>query len=283
MSKSEALLAMDDEGKISAVYYFYLSLDNVPVSEKQRHFESLFDLRQNLTWYLSTLGLKESGETLPEDDGKLEKYLVEKIKNPEVIEYFSIAMPDFAGFKEDVIRLCEEAINRFEDDERYEGIVEEIDSLLMGSPRGISSYDGRKYLWQFIMYSVSENLLTEQRRRFLKHFARIAGIDKSVLNEMEEAALSFTAIGKKRTEAKTSDAPYSKVIAVLSVIDTEEGDAIKRLYEVYGLSNDDGADETDDEEDDYDDGTPIIEKIGQGVVDVLDGIADKLSDFAAKL
>jgi len=283
MSKSEALLAMDDEGKISAVYYFYLSLDKVSVDEKQKHFQALFDLRQNLTWYLSTLGLKEDGETLPEDDGRLEKYLVEKIKKPEVIEYFSIAMPDFAGFKDEVIRLCEEAISQFEDEERYEEITEEIDRLLAGSPCGISSYAGRKYLWLFIMYSVSVNLLTEQRRRFLRHFARIAGIDKSLLTEMEEAALSFVSIGKRRIEAKTSEEPYSKVIAVLSIIDTEESDAVQRLNTVIGLSIDEDTDKSDADSEDYDDGTSIIEKIGQGVVDVLDGIADKLGDFAARI
>jgi hypothetical protein len=286
MSGSKEGFAKNGDAKITAAFYYYLSLDGVPADEKRKHIEALFNIRQSLIWYLSTLGLKDGNETVPENEGELDKYLAGKISNPEGIENFSIAMPDFDNFKEDVIRHCEETAVGFEDDERYERISEEIDSLLKDSPNGILSYGKLKYLWLFIMYSASASLLTAQRRRFLKHFARITDIDEPVLKEMEETALAFSVIGKKRTDAKKSDDAYSKVIAALSAIDAEEKDALKKLYSLLGTSSngkcdDDSEDESDDCYNDED--APILEKMGQGVIDFLSGIADKLDDFANRL
>jgi hypothetical protein len=272
-------LQMNGDAKIVAVFYFYLSLDKVSSSEKRKHFEALFNIRQSLIWYLSTFGLKDVNEMVPEDEIKLDMYLAGKIKNPEGIENFSIAMMDFDYFKEKIIKYCEETVNGFDDDERHDRIVEEIDYLLKDSPNGILSYDKLKYLWIFLIYSIGANLLTDKRRRFLKHFIRITDIERSVYNELEDIANNLAAIGMKRIEAKASDKAYSKVIAALSVMDNEESDALKRLCVVFGMYTN----ESDGESVDCNDDKPIYEKIRLKALDFLEKVADKLDDFADRL
>jgi len=285
LSKTMLCGSMDNDAKIAAAFYLYLSLDSVSADEKRKHFEAIFNIRQSLIWYLSTLGLKDRDETVPENEIDLDRYLAGKLKNPEGIENFSIAMSDFDNFKEDIIESCEEAIQGFEKDECYERICEEIDSLIDGSPNGILSYGKLKYLWQFIIYSTSSNLLTTNRRRFLKHFLRIADIEPSIFKEMEETALAFIAIGKKRMDAIKSNETYSKVVATLSAIDTEETNTLKKLYRLFSQVSNESCDEPENESEGCyrDEDTPIIEKIGWSVVDFLNGIADKLDDFAARL
>ena len=60
---------------------------------------------------------------------------------------------------------------------------------------------------------------------------------------------------------------------------------IKKLFGLLSMLPNEGDDESEGESGDCyrDEDTPILEKIGQGVVDFLNGIADKLDDFAAKL
>jgi hypothetical protein len=273
-------LQLNGDAKIAAAFYFYLSLDKLSSSEQRKHFEALFNIRQSLIWYLSTFGLKDVNEMVPEDEINLDMYLAGKIKNPEGIENFSIAMMDFDYFKEKIIKYCEKAVSGFDDDERHDRIIEEIDYLLKDSPNGILSYDKLKYLWIFIIYSVGASILTDSRRRFLKHFIRITDIERSVYNELEDIANNLAAIGKKRIEAKASDKAYSKVIAALSVMDNEESDVLKRLCVVFGMYSNESDGES---EDCYDDDKPIYEKLRLKALGFLEKIADKLDDFADRL
>ena len=141
-----------------------------------------------------------------------------------------------------------------------------------------STYGNSSYI------SKRGHILTAPQRKFLKHFTRIAGIGASIFNEMEETALAFIAIGKKRTDAKTSEEIYAKVAAALSALDTLETDTFKKLYSLLGVSQKENGEEPDDSGDcDNDEDASILEQIGQGVVDFLGGIADKLDDFAGRL
>jgi hypothetical protein len=279
-SGNEEDLRMNGDEKITAAFYYYLSLDKLSSGEKRKHLEALFNIRQSLIWYLTTLGLKDPNETVPEDENYLDKYLAGKIKNPEGIENFSIAMMDFDYFKDKIIKHCEKVISCFEEDEQHERIVEEIDYLLKDSPNGILSYGKLKYLWIFIIYSTGANLLTDNRRRFLKHFIRITDIELSVYKELEEIAHILVAIGKRRIEAKASDKAYSKVVSALSVMDNEESDELKKLFAVLGMYSSESDGES---EDCYDDDKPIYEKLRLKALGFLEKVADKLDDFADRL
>jgi hypothetical protein len=287
LTSAERMSDLDDNVQIAALYYYYLSLDRISGEEKKRHLETLFDIRRSLEWYLSTLGLKNSDEKLPEDDENLDRYLNEKLKNPEVVENFCIAIDGFADAKDDIIRLCEETIAEFPADERYERIVEEIDRILLASLNTIVSYTSKKYFWVFVMYSSSANILSEQKRKFLKHFARIAEIDKTMLPEMESLAKAIVDIGKKRSEIKSSDDSYSKVVAALALLDTEEAETTQRLNKLLGIESEEEDEDTDEDDDDR---SPVeklavdaIEVVGGAVAGALNGIADVLDDLVLKL
>jgi hypothetical protein len=97
-----------------------------------------------------------------------------------------------------------------------------MDRLSADSNSGFLSFNSRKFLWDFVLYSVSTGILAGEKVKYLNHLCRITGIDKTVLLEMEEAAKSITALGKKRLEAKASDEAYSKVVDILGMLDAEE-------------------------------------------------------------
>ncbi|GHV72385.1 hypothetical protein AGMMS49928_29170 [Spirochaetia bacterium] len=317
MSKSEWNLGWNDDAKVAAILYCYLSLDKTESEEKGKHFTALVDVKQNLDWYLSTVGLKTAGEKLPEDDADLEKYLNGKLKQaglplvhaserlfPTILGgkcgakpttdfevVFSPSLVDISDEKEEIVNYYDEVIAKFPDDERYECIVEEMDRLAADSNSGFTTFNSRKFLWGFVIYSVSAGILTGEKQKYLNHFCRITGIDKSVLSEMEETAKSIVALGKKRHEAKASDETYSKVVGVLETLDADE----KALHEkvstlLYPGENteDDGGDGEESSHDKLygpwaNENSPFLEKVVGTVCNVLDGIADGLGDLAAKL
>jgi hypothetical protein len=273
MSKSEWNLGWNGDAKVTAVYYCYLSLDKADSEEKCKHFATLFDVKQNLDWYLSTLGLKTPDEKLSENDADLEAP-------------YSLAFDGFADVKDEIANYCDELIAKFTDDERYERIVEEMDRLSADSYSGFLSVSARKYLWVFVLYSVSAGILVDEKLKYLNHFCRIVGIDKSVLSEMEEAAKSIIALGKKRLATKASDEAYSKVVSILETLDAEEQtlhEKVNTLLHHEKESDDDESCEEKIYEPWADVDSSLIEKIGGTVMNVLDGIADGLSEFAGKL
>jgi len=66
---------------------------------------------------------------------------------------------------------------------------------------------------------------------------------------------------------------------------TEEAYSLKRLYSLLGIHQNEGDEESDGESGDCycDEDTPILEKIGNGLVNFLNNLADMLDDFANKL
>ncbi|GHT63763.1 hypothetical protein FACS1894110_02160 [Spirochaetia bacterium] len=315
MSKSEWNLGWNDDAKVAAIYYCYLSLDKTDSEEKSRCFAELFDTKRNLDWHLSTLGLKSSNEKLPENEIDLEAYLKTKLKVPDIAAHcgnflktiilggllplksspyfevpYSLAFDDFSKVKDEIVKYYDEVIAKFAEDERYECIVEEMDRLSADSYSGFLSPDSRKYLWVFVLYSVSTGILAGEKQKYLNHFCRIIGLDKSVLSEMEETAKSIIALGKKRLEIKASDEAYSKVVGVIETLDAEE----QALHEKVGSliyafkDTEDGGRDGEESSDDKiyepyaDEDSPLLEKIGGTTMNVLEGIANGLEDFASK-
>jgi hypothetical protein len=206
---------------------------------------------------------------------------------------YSLAFDDFSNAKDEIVKYCDEVIAKFSDDERYECIVEEMDRLSADSNSGFLSFNSRKFLWGFVLYSVSAGILAGEKVKYLNHFCRITGIDRTVLSEMEDTAKTFVAIGKKRKDAKTSTRPYAEVVAELAALDVDEATAHKTLCTLLGLAADDEIRDDAFCDSDYTPTNPleqigdgiceIIEGVTGGVCDVIDGIADGLWEFSEKL
>ncbi|GHV45877.1 hypothetical protein AGMMS49546_32800 [Spirochaetia bacterium] len=316
MSKSKWNLGWNDDTKVAAIYYCYLSLDKTEVGEKRRHFSTLFVNKQNLDWYLSTLGQKTPYEKLPENDTDLEGYLKNKLKKPgplvqsyrvltsaifgklgpsksaSVFEVpYYLGFDNFSAVKDEIVKYYDEVIAKFPDDERYECIVEEIDRLAEDSNSGFTTFNSRKFLWGFVMYSVSNDILNCEKLKYLNHFCRISGLDKSFLSELIEAAKLFIALGTKRLEAKASNEAYSKVVGVIETLDAEEQalhEKVDSLIYAFKDTEDGGRDGEESSDDKIyepyaDEDSPLLEKIGGATMNILEGIANGLEDFASKL
>ncbi|GHU14336.1 hypothetical protein FACS1894161_4940 [Spirochaetia bacterium] len=133
--------------------------------------------------------------------------------------------------------------------------------------------------------------MTGEKQKYLNHFCRIAELDKSVLSEMEETAKSIVALGKKRLEVKASDESYSKVLGVLETLDADEqalSEKVSTLLYPGENAEDDGGDDEESSHDKIyepwaDEDSPLHEKIGGAAMNILEGIANGLEDFAAKI
>ena len=294
--RTKDISSLDDEVKLAAAFYLYLALGNTSAQERTKHFETLFDPRQNIGWFLELLGRLEPGEALPEDIEEFDAFFEGRIKKPDIIENYSFAIPDFSEAKQEAIDFAEGIITSCEDDERYEEISETIDCLLLQdffSPykRMFGLFRNRessnlKYLWVLTVYSINAGLLTGEKRKYLKHFCRITNIETSVFSGMEEAAKRLIELGRKRKEVLSSSESYKSVRKTLSSLENEEEALQKSIAVLLGLSGDcDEDDEEEDEEDeDYD--NSIGDKIADGVIGVITGVTDAvtgvidgLSDF----
>jgi hypothetical protein len=310
MSDKETMSNWGSDEKIAAIFYYYLSLGNDSAEEKVARFSELFDVKKSVEGYLNTMGLLDQGETVPDDDDEVDRFLRKKLPKTEVLEHFCIAFDKFAEVKDEVIRMCEETLAGFADEERYELIVDEIDRL-----RGVAAHSGlwndfplwwqtltnsgtldlnvREYLWAFVFASVEKGELSDAQRKFLRHFCRVVGLDKDVLNAMEGVAKQFVTIGKNRKDAKTGTRPYAEVVAELAALDTDEAVAHQTLSTLLGLDSGNAGEESDGDSTESsdekiyepwaDEDSSVIEKLAGATMNVLDGIADGLSEFAGKL
>jgi tetratricopeptide (TPR) repeat protein len=271
-----------DDVKAALIYYLYLALDTGSAKERTSHFQKLFEVRGNIEWLLMTLGLMESGEELPKDDDSLDRFTSERLKKPDILENYSIAFKDFSSVKNEIAETAEKIIAECNDDDRYERLVEHIDRLLDENPDEITGQASRKYLWVFVMFSISEGILTGEKKKFLKHFSRLAEIDKNILPEMEFTAQSLVELGRKRTLMKSSDESYSKVVKTLVELNSKEQDLQKNLNKLLGADND--ADFDVLKEDDSYSEPPFVERliegVGYGIADILNGVADAIDDLS---
>jgi hypothetical protein len=272
MKPKEQIAQWDAETRLIAVYGLYLALDNEQKQDRDRQFEKLFDIKKNIAWYLNVLGLMEPGEKLPEDSGALDALVASRLKQPDTLENYSLAFSGFGRKKIETIRFTDGVIDDGGED-RHEQLTETIDLLLSGNPCGIASYAARKCLWVFVMFSVSERILTEKKRKFLRHFCRVAELDSSQLPEMEMTAKLLVDLGKKRMEAKSSEGSYAEVLKTLAALDAEEQSLQDRVIALLGKSENESAFENDDETGDFEEES-FLDKAGNAVIDVVEGVTD---------
>jgi hypothetical protein len=215
----------------------------------------------------------EPGENLPDDGRALDALVAARLKQPDKFENYSLAFSAFDRKKNEVIRFADSSVDDGGDD-RHEQLIETIDLLLSAKPCGVTSYAARKCLWVFVVFSVSEGVLTDRKRKFLRHFSRVAELDTSLLPEMEEAAKSIVGIGKKRIEAKASDGSYAAVLATLAGLDGEEQALQRHISGLFGMGEGEYSSEENDEDiGDYEEES-FFDKAGNAVVDVIEGVTD---------
>jgi hypothetical protein len=269
MKQKETIVSWNDETKLAAIYHLYLALDKTPQEDWNRRLEELFDIRQNLGWYLGVMGLLEPGETLPEDSKAL---AAERLKRPDTFENYCLAFNDFSKVKNAVTDFTESVIHDSGDD-RYEQLVETIDFLVADNPCCITTYAARKCLWIFVMFPVSTDTFTENKKKFLRHFTRAVELDKSLIAEMETLAKSFVELGKKRAVMKVSNESYAVVVTALAAFTAEEQTLHTAVSGKLGQVDNEADFDEDDETDEVEDES-FFDKAGNAVVDIIEGVSD---------
>jgi hypothetical protein len=272
MKQKEQIAQWDDETRLAAVYALYLALDNEQKQDRDRQFGKLFDIRQNIAWYLNVMGLMEPGEKLPEDSGALDAVVAARLKRPDTLESYTLAFSGFDRKKIEAIRFADGVVDEGGDD-RHEQLIEAIDLLLSGNPCGIASYAARKCLWVFVVFSLSERILSDRKRKFLRHFCRVAELDAPLMPEMETTAKLLVDLGKQRMEAKSSDGNYAAVLKTLAELDAGEQALQDRVIALLGKSENESAFEDDNEAGEFEEES-FLDKAGNAVVDVIEGVTD---------
>lgn len=161
------------------------------------------------------------------------KYLFEKRKTIEIFYYFlaidgevtvdekdkfdEIAMeidPDaYVEYKDELLSHCNTYIdNAKKDNDFYDLIQEEVDRILDESDAEIiEGVSRRLMLWDLYVLSMGDNVIDESEKRLIGHVARVLGVEKSVILEMEQLIQTAMLISKQLDDLNSSNRNYSEI------------------------------------------------------------------------
>lgn len=123
-------------------------------------------------------------------------------------------LPDiYEDIKEDIIAECEKVLSSIApDDNRYDVIIENLDEAL--SVKADSETNGmlsRLLMWDMLTIAYSDDLFSEDERRFTDHTARKLGIDKSIYTEMIQYIGTAVSVQKQLDILTISNRPYAEI------------------------------------------------------------------------
>lgn len=141
--------------------------------------------------------------------------------------------------KESITNQCNQVLSQsLDESDRYEVIKEGLEKILpdgsdvYNTHSEISSFttaESRKLLWMCVNISYSDGVCSDIEEKLLRYVARRLGIDISILVEMEDSAMTLSALENKKTWAKNCGQSYIATKAIIDEIDHDKENVIKSL------------------------------------------------------
>jgi hypothetical protein len=172
--------------------------------------------------------------------------------------------------RDEAIGECDKFLSCIKDDsERYDIITDEIDKI------ACEDYCGNtETIWTLVRLVIDDSDYNGNKKRLLKHLARKWDVKTETLTQLENAARELSGIRKSREDLKASDKPYKEVAPELAKLNSREQEILATVYALWDGTADKDDSETCDE--DYQE-EGILDKIGDGVVDVIHGVTDGIT------
>jgi hypothetical protein len=178
------------------------------------------------------------------------------------------ALEDWNEFKALIIRTCGKFLAELEGldaNERYDALVDEIDRY--AEDADVS------FLWNLVRLVYGDGDYAGNKRRVLRHLCRKAGLDRTALPALENAAKTIAAVQKEREALTASDRPYREVTAALAALDRQERETRNSLEELGVVMGEEREADENEGASRYREAT-IVDKLGDAAVEVINGVAD---------
>jgi hypothetical protein len=149
--------------------------------------------------------------------------------------------------KQGIIDICERYISESLNNNRYsviwDGINEvtkrDSDSALSYSP--LSNKTGQKEcMWLIVCLAWYDGNCSENEKKIINNLANKWRIEKSVLLEMEDTAITLCEIDKYSSWIKTTNDPYDYVAAVINELNKNQNEITANIFETindFGNAN----------------------------------------------
>jgi hypothetical protein len=146
---------------------------------------------------------------------------------------------DFNDEREAIISDCEEYIREFTGrNDRYSVIwngINEItkrdtDSALSYSPLS-NSFGQKECMWLIVCLAWYDGECSHNKKKIIANLSRKWGIEKSIMLEMEDTAITLCEIDKYRSWIKGGNDSYASVTAAIRELDKNQREIADNMFE----------------------------------------------------
>lgn len=172
----------------------------------------------------------------------------------------------FSGYKDEIIKECNERLTHLADDQDYYDILQEYVDSIIDSSSSTDIVVPSFVIWNLFAVAYNEQELDEDELRLIRHIARKMNMDKSIYLELESYMKTMVDLESELSLLNASSSPYSEIRPRVDEVERRKNtilEAVKTLIndEVYSHSQPDECEEKTSE---------IKQKMEQ--------VADKLHD-----
>ncbi|PST48238.1 tellurite resistance protein TerB [Bifidobacterium callitrichos] len=129
----------------------------------------------------------------------------------------------FRGYRQRVIQSCENRLQSYSDDDRYDVIAEGVDEAI--SHRVDNDEDGipsRLLLWDMLAAAYADGNYDAYERKLIRHIARTVVRGRSLYPEMEHLMRAAQSVREERAWITSTDRPYAEVKTVVDALEERE-------------------------------------------------------------
>lgn len=127
----------------------------------------------------------------------------------------------FDSYKDELVIECQKQLSAKDADAEYYDVLQEaVDAILCESNCEDSIViTPRLLLWNLLAVAFSNNNYDKSEKRIIAHVARISGVDKSILLEMEQYIETAKAIRSENEYIQRMNRPYAEIRPIVDELE----------------------------------------------------------------
>ena len=188
---------------------------------------------------------------------------------------------DFDQNRQTIIDECQVQISSSSaDDEIYDVILEGMDKALTETAPSVEEgVCPRLLIWDMLSIAYTDNDYAATEKRLIAHVARVLGVEKDALMEMEHLIKTADAVVKELDTLNSSNRPYSEIRPIVDEIEKRKLTITKAVEELIA---DDYITENPEVEQKTEDKDGKLSQAGKKISESLNPVKEHVGDFAKK-
>ena len=145
--------------------------------------------------------------------------------------------PDFLDIKEQIIKECQESLDKAIDPEDYyEALQEGVEEALSTQQNeGDILISPRQLVWDLLSVAYSDERYSDAERRLVKYVVRKCDIEKAVFLEMESSMQTLIDMERELSWIKTTNRPYLAIEAVVNELSDRKAVILESIVNLIKL------------------------------------------------